>query len=216
MLPLPGLSSLPASRSWSNLMAVCFRRTAAFWRCARSSNAFGSPIGSPHDRSSRGRSDHAQQRNHPFSTADDQRRLRGRQRRQCAAPRSDVQDGARSFAHRSGVDIAVDNIAVKEDLPDVEPCCAWAAPWSIFIANPSPRLPNGLCSTSTTLSMRFMAANSCGYSTRITTNMGFNFDRRVRQRRPLRHRRASSAKRPRRQEIKPFLKPVARDPRSLA
>ena len=72
-----------------------------------------------HDRSSRGRSDHAQLGGrHPFSTADDQRRLRGRQRRQCAAPRSDVQDGARSFAHRSGVVLAVDNIAVGES-PDV-------------------------------------------------------------------------------------------------
>ena len=43
-----------------------------------------------------------------------QRRLRGRQRRQFTAPRSDVQDGARSFAHRSGVVLAVDNIAVGE------------------------------------------------------------------------------------------------------
>ena len=73
-----------------------------------------------YDRSSRGRSDHAQLGGrHPFSTADDQRRLRGRQRRQCAAPRSDVQDGARSFAHRSGVVLGRSTISRLENLPDV-------------------------------------------------------------------------------------------------
>ena len=72
---------------------------------------------------------------HPFSIADDQRRLRGRQRRQRSSRRSDIQDGARSFAHRSGVVLAVDAIAVwKRICRTFAPCCGWAGGWSICIA----------------------------------------------------------------------------------
>ena len=61
-----------------------------------------------------------------------------------------------------------------ENLPDARACCAWAAPWSIFIANPFGRSRTGSRSTSTTRSMRFMAASSCGSSMRIMTNMVFS------------------------------------------
>ena len=101
-------------------------------------------------------------------------RLRGRQRRQFAAPRSDVQDGARSFAHRSGVVLAVDNIAVGEFCRTFAPCCGWAGRWSICIASPSPRFPNGSRWTSTTRSMQPTVVSSCGCSTPTTTNTDFS------------------------------------------
>ena len=39
-------------------------------------------------------------------------------------------------------------ISRLENLPTLAPCCAWAAPWSIFIAGPSGRFPNASRSTS--------------------------------------------------------------------
>src|SRR5664279_2801624 len=65
-------------------------------------------------------------------------------------------------------------ISRLETCPTLAPCCAWAAPWSIFIVSPSGRSRGGSRSTSTTRSMRFMAASSYGSSMRITTNMVFS------------------------------------------
>ena len=90
------------------------------------------------------------------------------------ARRSDVQDGARSVAVRSRIVLAVDDLAAGKSAGRPRACCAWAAPWSIFIASPSTRFPNGSRSTSTTRSMRCMAASSCGCSMPITTNMAFS------------------------------------------
>ena len=97
------------------------------------------------------------------------------------------------------------------------PCCAWAAPWSIFIANPSSEFPNGSRSTSTTHSTRSMAGSSCDCSMRITTNTAFS-------RSSCSMARAAStppvlrpAKRPGGKEVRAFLRPpVARNPRQLA
>ena len=55
-----------------------------------------------------------------------------------------------------------------------EPCCGWAGRWSICIASPSPRFPNGSRWTSTTRSMRSTVVSSCGYSTPTTTNTDFS------------------------------------------
>ena len=62
-------------------------------------------------------------------------------------------------------------ISAWRTCPTLAPCCAWAAPWSIFTASPSVRSRSGSPSTSTTRSTRFMAASSCDSSMRITTNI---------------------------------------------
>ena len=58
--------------------------------------------------------------------------------------------------------------------PMLARCCAWAAPWSIFIASPFTRFPGASRSTSTTPSTRCTAASSCGCSMRITMNTAFS------------------------------------------
>ena len=57
------------------------------------------------------------------------------------APRSDVQDGARSFAVGSRAVFAVDDLAVGKPARCSRACCAWAAPWSISIASPFSKVP---------------------------------------------------------------------------
>jgi len=57
-----------------------------------------------------------------------------------AARRSDVQDGARSFAVGSRTVFATNDLAL-ETCPMRAPCCAWAAPWWISIASHFTRLP---------------------------------------------------------------------------
>ena len=90
------------------------------------------------------------------------------------ARRSDVQDGDRSVAVRSGIVFAVDDLAAGESAGRSRAAAHGAAPWSISIARPSARFPNGSRSTSTTRSTRFTAASSCGCSTPITTNTDFS------------------------------------------
>src|ERR1035437_3369812 len=96
------------------------------------------------------------------------------------------------------------------------PCCEWAAPWSIFIASPSTRFPNGSRSTSTTHSTRFMATSNCGCSTRITTNMAFSRSSYSTAGAPSSPPRAATpavlrpAKRPGGKEIKAFLRRLLR------
>ena len=57
-------------------------------------------------------------RHHSFSTADDRRRLRGRQRRLAPARRSAVQDGDEFDAVRSPASLAVDDLAAGEPARD--------------------------------------------------------------------------------------------------
>ena len=175
MLPLPGLSSASGKPACSNLRrpaVVGWRRSGvARSRTAASGRRLARRL---HDRSSRGRSDHAQLGGrHPFSTADDQRWLRGRQRRQCAAPRSDVQDGAGSFAHRSGVVLAVDNIAVGEFAGRSRPAADGQGDGRSVLRV----LRHGSQTDHAghrRRSMRSTVVSSCGCSTPTTTNTDFS------------------------------------------
>ena len=112
-----------------------------------------------HDRSSRGRSDHAQLGGrHPFSTADDQRRLRGRAATPIRCAASDVQDGLDLSPIDPGVVLAVDNIAVEGIYPDVRALLRMGrAMVDLYYRSPfTPRFPNGSRWISTT---RFDAAH---------------------------------------------------------
>ena len=116
-----------------------------------------------HDRSSRSRSDHAQLGGrHPFSTADDQRRLRGRQRRQCAAPRSSMFKTALDlFAHLIGSCARSRQYRGWRDLlPDVRAVLRMGRAMVDLYCGPSPRFPNGSRWTSTTRSMRSSVVSS--------------------------------------------------------
>ena len=65
-------------------------------------------------------------------------------------------------------------ISRLENCRTFAPCCGWAGRWSICIASPSPRFPNGSRWTSTTRSMRSTVVSSCGCSTPTTTNTDFS------------------------------------------
>src|ERR1017187_3624914 len=81
------------------------------------------------------------------------------------------------------------------------PCCAWAAPWSIFIASPSTRFPNGSRSTSTTHSTRFNAHyDEYGFQPIVVFDGGGRFITAV----------LRPAKRPGGKEIKAFLRRLLR------
>ena len=170
-----------------------------------------------HDRSSRGRSDHAQLGGrHPFSTVDDQRRLRGRQRRQFAARRSDVQDGARSFAHRSGVVLAVDNIAVGEFAGRSRPAADGQGDGRsvLRVLRHGSQTDHAGHRRHVRCDPRWSAVAAVQ---RPLRRIRISADRRVRRRGPLHHRRASPRQAAERQGDQALPEaPVARDPRSLA
>ena len=168
-----------------------------------------------HHRSSRRRSDHAQLLTlHPVSTADDQRRLRGLQPRQFAAPRSDVQHGARSFSHRSGVVLSVDNIAVRESAIRSRPA-AHAQGDDRSVCESFATVPERITLDITTRSMRPTVVSSCAVQ-RPLRRIRISADRRVRRRGPLHHRRASPRQAAERQGDQALpVAPVARHPRSL-
>ena len=173
------------------------------------------------DSFSRGRSDHTQLGGrHPFSTADDQRRRPGRQRRQFAAPRSDVQDGARPSPIDRDCCARSRQYRGWRICRTFAPCCGWAGRWSICICEFfAVWFPKRITSwTSTTRSMRPTGVSSCGCSTAHYDEYGFQPTRRVRRRGPLHHRRASSAASgSAHQGSSPSSRsPVVRDPRSLA
>ena len=174
-----------AALAWSVTGEREARRCQIRWRFAfvgwrRSGVARGRTTPSPrrparrlHGGPPRSRSSHAQLgRYHSFSAPDDRRRLRGRQRRQLSAKRSDVQDGARSVAVRSGIVLAIDDLAARESAERSR--LAAHGRWSIFIASPSKKFPDESRSTSTIRSTRCMAASSCGCSTRVMTSMAFS------------------------------------------
>ena len=105
---------------------------------------------------------------------------------------------------------------VWKTCPMLAPCCAWAAPWSIFIASPSSR-----SQTDHARHRRHVrrgpwrpavAAVQC-----TLRRIRLSADRRVRWRRSLRHCCSSSRQTARRQgDPRLPAPPVARDPRQLA
>ena len=127
------------------------RRTAAFWRCARSNNVFGSRIGSPPAWSipARPMGIHAQSgRRHSLSAADDQRRLRGQIDANCL--RSDPM-------FKMALDLTPSDRELCRSRRSrgwkicrtFAPCCGWAARWWIDHAGGEPiRDPEERSSTS--------------------------------------------------------------------
>ena len=176
-VPLPGSPVGSASRS--SLTAACCRRMAAFWRCARSTSALASPIGSPPAWSIPARPD---QITHSLAEIIRFRLLMiaagyedGNDAEFVLAKRSDVQDGARSRRRR------IANCARSRRSRGWKICAGRSRPVAdgprhgrSRIASPFPRFPDASRSTSTTRSTRSMAANSCGCSTPITTNTDFS------------------------------------------
>ena len=144
------------------------------------------------DRSARAGADHAHaRRHHPLSPADDRRRLRGRQRRQQPARRSDVQDGARSLAVGPRSVFAVDDLAAGESAGRSRPAAHGPRHGRplLRVVPPGSQAHHARHRRHVRRRPRrpAIAAVQCPLR-----RIRLSADRRVRRRGPLRHRRAAS------------------------
>ena len=218
MLPLPGLS--PASGKpvvvkfdggllSSDGGVLALREVEQRLRLA---DRLAACMGSP-----RSRSRHAQLgRYHSFSAPDDRRRLRGRQRRQLSAKRSDVQDGARSVAVRLRIVLAIDDLAARESAERSRLAAHGPGDGrSLLRVLPKSSQPNHARHRRHVRRGAWRPAVAVVQPALLRVWLSAN--RRVRRRGPLHHRRPSARQTARRQGNQGLPAPsVARDPRQLA